>query len=152
MTAARPAGGPALPVLDDCCAPGCSCASCAQAQARPERGAEERGAEERGAEWHRAARAARWLSWFSLAWMTAEGALGLTAGVGGGSISLVATGTVAAMSSLSRRWSMSQRVTCFSSRELCTAMAICTLAGTLLSSASTACHRAGMEKLSWAMA
>jgi len=85
VTAARPAGGPALPVLDDCCAPGCSCASCAQAQARPERGAEER-----GAEWHQAARAARWLSWFSLAWMTAEGALGLTAGVDGGSISLVA--------------------------------------------------------------
>jgi divalent metal cation (Fe/Co/Zn/Cd) transporter len=33
---------------------------------------------------------ARRLSWFSLAWMTAEGALGLAAGVDNGSISLVA--------------------------------------------------------------
>ena len=55
-------------------------ATCARAQARPER----------GPGWHRAARAARWLSWFSLAWMSAEGALGLAAGVEGGSISLIA--------------------------------------------------------------
>jgi hypothetical protein len=70
VTAARPARKPALPVLDASCEPGCSCASSAQEQARPER----------GPGWHRAARAARWLSWSSLAWMTAEGALGLTAG------------------------------------------------------------------------
>lgn len=42
----------------------------------------------RDAGWARAARAARWLSLFSLAWMTAEGALGLVAGADGGSISL----------------------------------------------------------------
>jgi len=86
VTASRPAREPALPVLDASCEPACSCepgctrASSAQEQARPER----------GPGWYRAARAARWLSWFSLAWMTAEGALGLTAGLGGGSISLVA--------------------------------------------------------------
>jgi divalent metal cation (Fe/Co/Zn/Cd) transporter len=80
VSAARPAREPALPVLDASCEPGCSCASSAQEQGRPER----------GPGWHRAARAARWLSWFSLAWMSAEGALGLAAGVGGGSISLVA--------------------------------------------------------------
>ena len=75
MTTARPAGQPGLPVLDECCAPGCSCCG---AQAEPER----------GADWHRAARAARWLSWLSLAWMTAEGTLGLIAGTSGGSVSL----------------------------------------------------------------
>lgn len=39
--------------------------------------------------WHRSARWARTLSWFSLAWMTAEGALGLIAGGAAGSIALV---------------------------------------------------------------
>lgn len=39
--------------------------------------------------WLRASRIVRALSWFSLAWMTAEGALGLLAGVSAGSISLV---------------------------------------------------------------
>ena len=39
--------------------------------------------------WLRAARRARALSWFSLAWMTGEGVLGLVAGVAAGSISLV---------------------------------------------------------------
>lgn len=77
MTAARPAPGPGLPLADACCESGCACT---QAQARPEH----------GPGWQRAARAARWLSWFSLAWMTAEGALGLAAGVAGGSVSLVA--------------------------------------------------------------
>lgn len=77
MTAARPAGKPGLPVLDACCTPGCSRT---EAQAQPEH----------GPGWQRAARAAHSLSWFSLAWMTAEGALGLAAGAGSGSISLVA--------------------------------------------------------------
>jgi divalent metal cation (Fe/Co/Zn/Cd) transporter len=40
-------------------------------------------------EWLRAARYARWLAWASLAWMTAEGVLGLIAGYGAGSIALV---------------------------------------------------------------
>jgi divalent metal cation (Fe/Co/Zn/Cd) transporter len=39
--------------------------------------------------WLRAARTARWLSWASLLWMTAEGALGIYAGVSAGSIALV---------------------------------------------------------------
>jgi divalent metal cation (Fe/Co/Zn/Cd) transporter len=44
---------------------------------------------ERGADWRRAARVARLLSWVSLGWMTGEGVLGLVAGLGAGSISLV---------------------------------------------------------------
>jgi divalent metal cation (Fe/Co/Zn/Cd) transporter len=39
--------------------------------------------------WLRAARRARTLSWFSLAWMTGEGILGLSAGVAANSISLI---------------------------------------------------------------
>lgn len=39
--------------------------------------------------WLRAARRARALSWFSLAWMTGEGVLGLTAGVAANLISLI---------------------------------------------------------------
>jgi divalent metal cation (Fe/Co/Zn/Cd) transporter len=39
--------------------------------------------------WHRAAGWARALSWFSLAWMTAEGVLGLIAGAASGSIALI---------------------------------------------------------------
>ena len=39
--------------------------------------------------WLRAARQARWLAWASLAWMTAEGVIGLVAGFSAGSISLV---------------------------------------------------------------
>jgi divalent metal cation (Fe/Co/Zn/Cd) transporter len=69
VTAARPARERELPVVDASCAAGCSGAPA-------------------GAQWYRAARAARWLSWFSLAAMMAEGALGLVAGVEGGSISL----------------------------------------------------------------
>ncbi len=43
-------------------------------------------------EWLRAARKARLLSWISLAWMAAEGAIAITAGVLAGSIALVAFG------------------------------------------------------------
>lgn len=43
----------------------------------------------RGPEWHRAASRVRALSWLSLVWMTAEGALGLAAGISAASISLV---------------------------------------------------------------
>jgi divalent metal cation (Fe/Co/Zn/Cd) transporter len=39
--------------------------------------------------WLRAARQARWLAWASLLWMTAEGVLGLVAGVSAGSIALI---------------------------------------------------------------
>src|SRR5436305_7868042 len=39
--------------------------------------------------WLRSARCARWLAWASLAWMTAEGVLGLIAGITAGSIALV---------------------------------------------------------------
>jgi divalent metal cation (Fe/Co/Zn/Cd) transporter len=39
--------------------------------------------------WLRAARYARWLAWVSLAWMMAEGAVGLIAGLAAGSIALV---------------------------------------------------------------
>ena len=42
--------------------------------------------------WLRAARRARRLSWLSLAWMSAEGAIALTAGVLAGSIALVGFG------------------------------------------------------------
>jgi divalent metal cation (Fe/Co/Zn/Cd) transporter len=46
----------------------------------------------RSAEWLRAARRARFLSWLSLAWMGAEGAIALTAGILAGSIALVGFG------------------------------------------------------------
>src|SRR6185312_13236413 len=46
------------------------------------------GSIERLAGWHHAATMARLLSWVSLGWMAAEGALGLIAGAGAGSISL----------------------------------------------------------------
>lgn len=42
-----------------------------------------------GPRWQRAARQARALSWLSLAWMTAEGTLGLAAGIAAGSVSLL---------------------------------------------------------------
>ena len=41
------------------------------------------------AQWLQAARYARWLAWVSLAWMTAEGVVGLVAGFAAGSIALV---------------------------------------------------------------
>ncbi len=43
-------------------------------------------------EWHAAARRARWLSWLSLVWMGAEGAIALVAGVLAGSIALISFG------------------------------------------------------------
>ena len=46
----------------------------------------------RNAEWHRAASRARLLSWISLVWMGAEGAIALTAGILAGSIALVGFG------------------------------------------------------------
>ncbi len=46
----------------------------------------------RSAAWLRAARQARLLSWISLVWMGAEGAIALTAGVRAGSIALVGFG------------------------------------------------------------
>lgn len=46
----------------------------------------------RSAEWHRAARRARFLSWLSLAWMGAEGAVTITAGILAGSIALIGFG------------------------------------------------------------
>jgi divalent metal cation (Fe/Co/Zn/Cd) transporter len=48
-----------------------------------------RGGAVRDEGWLRAARWARWLAWASLAWMTVEGAVGLTAGITAGSIALV---------------------------------------------------------------
>jgi divalent metal cation (Fe/Co/Zn/Cd) transporter len=44
---------------------------------------------EPGSDWRRAAKYARWLAWASLAWMLAEGSLGLLAGFSAGSIALV---------------------------------------------------------------
>jgi divalent metal cation (Fe/Co/Zn/Cd) transporter len=41
-----------------------------------------------GSRWQRQAVYARWLAWASLAWMTAEGVLGLIAGISSGSIAL----------------------------------------------------------------
>jgi divalent metal cation (Fe/Co/Zn/Cd) transporter len=46
----------------------------------------------RSAVWLRAARQARMLSWFSLAWMGAEGAIAITAGILAGSIALIGFG------------------------------------------------------------
>jgi divalent metal cation (Fe/Co/Zn/Cd) transporter len=46
----------------------------------------------RSPEWHAAARRARLLSWLSLAWMGAEGAIAITAGVLAGSIALLSFG------------------------------------------------------------
>jgi divalent metal cation (Fe/Co/Zn/Cd) transporter len=46
----------------------------------------------RSREWHEAARKVRLLSWLSLAWMSAEGAIAITAGVLAGSIALIGFG------------------------------------------------------------
>lgn len=43
----------------------------------------------RDAAWHRAARWALWLAWFSLAWMVTEGVVGLWQGFASGSIALI---------------------------------------------------------------
>jgi len=44
---------------------------------------------DRDARWLRAARQAKALAWFSLAWMTGEGVLGLIVGIAANSISLI---------------------------------------------------------------
>jgi divalent metal cation (Fe/Co/Zn/Cd) transporter len=45
-----------------------------------------------GERWLSLARRARWLSWFSLAWMTAEGAIAIVAGLLAGSVALIGFG------------------------------------------------------------
>jgi len=52
------------------------------------------------AEWHAAARRARLLSWLSLLWMGAEGAIAITAGVLAGSIALLSFGLDSAIEGL----------------------------------------------------
>ncbi|HEY2489705.1 MAG TPA: hypothetical protein VGI37_09375, partial [Streptosporangiaceae bacterium] len=77
MTTAHPARGPELPVLDDgCCSPG----NPGTARGAPP--------QPRDAGWQRAAQAARWLAWASLAWMCTEGAVGLWQGLATGSAAL----------------------------------------------------------------
>jgi len=75
VTAARPAREPDALVLDACCPPGRPC---------PGPGAPAAG----DGEWQRAARLARGLAWASLAWMCAEGAIGLWQGLAAGSVAL----------------------------------------------------------------
>jgi divalent metal cation (Fe/Co/Zn/Cd) transporter len=55
--------------------------TCCEGCAAPPAGTRDQG-------WLRAARYARWLAWVSLAWMTAEGVVGLIAGIAAGSIAL----------------------------------------------------------------
>jgi len=77
VTTAHPARGPELPVLDDgCCSPG----NPGTARGAPP--------QPRDAGWQRAAQAARWLAWASLAWMCTEGAIGLWQGLATGSAAL----------------------------------------------------------------
>jgi divalent metal cation (Fe/Co/Zn/Cd) transporter len=54
----------------------------------------------RGHEWHRNARRARLLSWFSLIWMTIEGVVGVVSGIVAGSIALQAFGISSAVEGL----------------------------------------------------
>src|SRR5712691_630073 len=54
----------------------------------------------RGTEWHRNARRARLLSWFSLVWMTIEGVVGVATGIVAGSIALQAFGISSAVEGL----------------------------------------------------
>lgn len=54
----------------------------------------------RGVAWHRDARRARFLSWISLVWMTAEGAIGVISGILAGSIALQAFGISSAVEGL----------------------------------------------------
>ena len=63
---------PSITLADTCCAD-CGCAQAAEPDER----------------WLRQARYARWLAWGSLAWMSAEGAIGLVAGISAGSIALI---------------------------------------------------------------
>src|SRR5881392_4106165 len=57
-------------------------------------------APQRDERWLRAARRVRLLSWLSLAWMTAEGVLGILAGAAAGSIALVGWGLGSAIEGL----------------------------------------------------
>jgi hypothetical protein len=57
----------------------------------------------RSREWHAAARRARMLSWLSLAWMGAEGAVAITAGVLTGSIALISFGLDSAIEGFASR-------------------------------------------------
>ena len=63
---------PSITLADTCCA------DCGGTQAA-----------EPDERWLRQARYARWLAWGSLAWMSAEGAIGLVAGISAGSIALI---------------------------------------------------------------
>ena len=54
----------------------------------------------RNREWHRNARRARLLSWFSLIWMTVEGVVGVVTGIVAGSIALQAFGISSAVEGL----------------------------------------------------
>ena len=54
----------------------------------------------RSADWHRNARRARLLSWFSLVWMTIEGVVGVATGIVAGSIALQAFGISSAVEGL----------------------------------------------------
>jgi divalent metal cation (Fe/Co/Zn/Cd) transporter len=74
MTAIRPAARTDPPVQDCCPAPGSTC--------NPEPAAL------RDPGWRAAAWQARWLAWASLAWMCAEGAIGLWQGIAAGSVAL----------------------------------------------------------------
>src|SRR2546423_13488474 len=69
--AGRVGAGAAVPAVDTCCED-CTPATAANPDER----------------WLRNARYARWLAWASLAWMAAEGALGLVAGLAAGSNAL----------------------------------------------------------------
>ena len=84
MTAARPSREAGIPVLDACCSSDGRC------------DAELRVPVVRDAGWRRAARAARWLAWASLAWMCTEGAIGLWQGLAAGSIALTGWAALAA--------------------------------------------------------
>jgi hypothetical protein len=76
VTIDRPALEAHIPVQDVCCSPGNSCTLVPGMSVV------------RDAGWHRAARAARWLAWASLAWMCTEGGIGLWQGTAAGSIAL----------------------------------------------------------------
>jgi divalent metal cation (Fe/Co/Zn/Cd) transporter len=64
--------GPSITLAGTCCAD-CGCAQAAEPDER----------------WLKQTRYARWLAWGSLAWMSAEGAVGLVAGISAGSIALI---------------------------------------------------------------
>jgi len=75
VTFARPARQPDIASLGVCCPQGTPCAEPLVPAGRDAR-------------WRRAARAVRWLAWASLAWMCAEGAIGLWQGLTAGSVAL----------------------------------------------------------------